>query len=784
MPVTSQLKRGVDIPVFEWLRNMPNVTNGLSVLTGGYDRYLYYQFNSSTTFTRYDTYSDSWAFLSPSPLGLTTIGSSTFNKKHGFHGRIIASVSSTETRLALPYGGKSIGKKIRIVNGTGAGQVRTITAVSDPTIHDTLVSTGSASTIFLTDSNKSYAFNQYRDYGLRLIGNSQYNDFRRILFSDTNTLYLADHRHSTLGVKWSYAPLLTNTSNTSGSQSLAQIESYVITVDSAWSTSPDNTSEFVIESGGLWNMNVNVARWGWQYYDVLADTWYIKSSCSGGLMTGNLATDGIVQSIKEFETGILSTGTVSSATYNTATVSTTYTANQYTNYIIRITGGTGIGQYRLIKSHTTNIITVSKAWSTQPDNTSTFEIVANNNRSLMIGNAGSSTFEYNADADFWSDRIILEDGVASNLCAVWNGYRRPVTISSITRTGTTATVTTVNPHGLKTGDTVTIYGASDALYNIATAITATGSNAFTYTLASTPAANAVAANALSATLLVDPSKNWQVNEHVGKMVTFMGTYAQSTGYNASYTTRLITANTATTLTFANIGSPTAAGPYVITGSEFLGTVFNSAVASGSTTSVINTVTTGMATNTYAGRRALIVDGANWAEALIASNTGSSISLTAALGFTPSTNALIGIHGIQATGTGLQLNYLANTSTVQKGKYMFAMRGNNTNNIMLYNITTNQWEVIGQHTIGETFTTGTMSDYDGQDRIYIQRDTSGRILYYDMTDSNIYNAGVVPYGMSTSTNGNKLVIASSEDGVKFLYIPRHSSNDFWRFLIWT
>ena len=555
MSVTSQLKKGVDIPVFEWLRPLTSVTNTLSVLTGGYDRYLYYQINGTTSFTRYDTYSDSWAVLTSSQQGLNTIGSSTFNKKHGFHGRIIASVSSTEARLALPYGGKSIGKKIRIVNGTGAGQVRTITAVSDPTIHDTLVSTGTASTIFFIDTNKSYAINQYRDYGLRIIGNSQYNEFRRILHHTSNTFNIADVRNATVGVKWAYSPLVLNTSNTSGSQTIAQIESHVITVDSAWSTNPDNTSEFVIESGGLWNVNVAVGRWGFQYYDVLSDNWYLKTSCGGGsLANANLATDCVVQTIKEFETGILSTGTISSATYNTATVSVTYTANQYANYIIRITAGTGIGQSRLIKSHTTDTITVSEAWSTQPDNTSSYEIVADNDKMFMIGNSGSSVFEYDAAGDTWSANRILENGVVSNLCAVWSGYRRPITISSITRVGTTATVTTNNPHGLKTGDTVTIYGATDALYNITASITSTGELTFTYTLASTPAANAVAANTISTTLLVDPSKNWQVNEHVGKLVTFFTAgYTQSGTPNVTYQTRLITANTATTLTFFNNG---------------------------------------------------------------------------------------------------------------------------------------------------------------------------------------------------------------------------------------
>lgn len=69
-------------------------------------------------------------------------------------------------------------------------------------------------------------------------------------------------------------------------------------------------------------------------------------------------------------------------------------------------------------------------------------------------------------------------------------------IKSITRSGTTATVTTETPHGLVTGNTVTISGATDSLYNKTTTITSAvwalkkAPVTFTYTLASTPTADA------------------------------------------------------------------------------------------------------------------------------------------------------------------------------------------------------------------------------------------------------------------------------------------------------
>jgi hypothetical protein len=67
------------------------------------------------------------------------------------------------------------------------------------------------------------------------------------------------------------------------------------------------------------------------------------------------------------------------------------------------------------------------------------------------------------------------------------------TISTITRGGTgnlTATLTTAAPHGLVTGNRVSISGATEANYNGTYAITVTGASSFTYTMATAPAANA------------------------------------------------------------------------------------------------------------------------------------------------------------------------------------------------------------------------------------------------------------------------------------------------------
>jgi len=67
------------------------------------------------------------------------------------------------------------------------------------------------------------------------------------------------------------------------------------------------------------------------------------------------------------------------------------------------------------------------------------------------------------------------------------------TISTITRGGTgnlTATLTTASPHGLITGNRITISGATPAEFNGTYVITRTGASTFTYTMATAPSGNA------------------------------------------------------------------------------------------------------------------------------------------------------------------------------------------------------------------------------------------------------------------------------------------------------
>lgn len=86
----------------------------------------------------------------------------------------------------------------------------------------------------------------------------------------------------------------------------------------------------------------------------------------------------------------------------------------------------------------------------------------------------------------------LADGTIISTSTFFVRAHKPagIAITSITRSTTTATVTTAAAHGLATGDYVAISGAVQTAYNITAAITVTSTTTFTYTMADSGASPA------------------------------------------------------------------------------------------------------------------------------------------------------------------------------------------------------------------------------------------------------------------------------------------------------
>jgi hypothetical protein len=90
------------------------------------------------------------------------------------------------------------------------------------------------------------------------------------------------------------------------------------------------------------------------------------------------------------------------------------------------------------------------------------------------------------------------------------------TISTITKVGTLATLTTAAPHNLITGNRVTISGATANDYNGTFVITVTGASAFTYVMATTPAANATVVGIYTTIGITGVNSNTFINVNLFK----------------------------------------------------------------------------------------------------------------------------------------------------------------------------------------------------------------------------------------------------------------------------
>lgn len=209
----------------------------------------------------------------------------------------------------------------------------------------------------------------------------------------------------------------------------------------------------------------------------------------------------------------------------------------------------------------------------------------------------------------------------------------------ITAVGPTANIVTATANWFAAGHQVTFAGCTDSLWN--TTYTILGvSTTTTFSVAATAAASMAATASQTTAIMVDPTKNWIVNEHVGRLVHVM-----VAGTAPTSQIRWITANTATTLTY-NV-AVTAAGngtsKYCIYDSKVFGTddqrkedsmVGFGQATGGSTTTLIDSTKTWVP-NQYVGYMFRVEAGTGYGSGRIAITSNTANTLTfATQTFTP------------------------------------------------------------------------------------------------------------------------------------------------------
>ena len=387
--ISNNLQKQVDLPVFEWGRPLPlAATGGLSCTctadnpafneTSG--RYVYALLNA-TNFWRYDTHTDTYQQLAPPGITSLTASSMRFSGAIGYTGRVIAATSTT-IQTGLPTAQAAVGYRIRITSGTGAGQTRLITSVSDPIVADFGGATAGAAAS-LTDTGKNWGsvgatnnFNGWVGYVVRIVGGTGINQVRKILYNNATVLTISDPNINAIDV---FSVPMSPTAGTQGwtapgAGSLYQIESSIITVDTAWDITPDNTSRYQIQSGGIYLASgATVVNGGvsLQYYSILEDIWYAKSVPSSMIPT--LLTENSLERFTE-NSAISFTGLATSGTTTTLTDTTqNWPTNSLTGQYVHIWTGTGRGQLAQILTNTSTVLTFATI-STAPDATSRYDI--------------------------------------------------------------------------------------------------------------------------------------------------------------------------------------------------------------------------------------------------------------------------------------------------------------------------------------------------------------------------------------------------------------------------
>ena len=556
---------------------------------------------------------------------------------------------------------------------------------------------------------------------------------------------------------------------------------------SVWSKgkATSGTTTTLTDSTKAWRTNEHAGRWvriysGGGKNQIAQITSNTATVLTLATTLGTAVDSTSYYMIDGFDAGTATAGATSSITDSTKT----WTVDQWKNYAVRIVAGTGAGQVLPVLSNTSTALTLYKPWGTTPDSTSQYVIQGDKDNAYLTLQGNAQLILHSVEANMACLGRIYDDGCA-RIGSAQYGSLPPVPITSIAGASTTKTVTTTIPHGFKTGWVITHRGdtgASAVQNNISAAITVVSSTTYTYTAAGSSAAGTF--TALTATTLKDASKNWTVNEHANKVCYFTTAVPVAASGLATMVAMEIASNTADTLTFKT--APTTAptngvSRYVICERRSLGGE-ESGIATGTqSTTTLQDTSKAWATNQWAGYRVKFLSGTGQAlEIAINSNTSNTLTFAATTSPVAASTSYT-ILGRLASNVGTNLNWAFGDAT-NKGKHLYCLRGNGLIGIDRYDLTTDRWVMLATTPSTEVLTTGSMTAYDGENRLYFTRDNTLRFYYYDIAANKVFTAGMAPYISGTQIVGNRLEIFETADRLKYIWFNRHSAQDCFRQLL--
>jgi hypothetical protein len=243
----------------------------------------------------------------------------------------------------------------------------------------------------MVDTTKSWTTNQYANADVVLLSGTNSPQQRKVVSNTSNTLTVDEPwgniqqfgtatgaTASTLvdsGSGWianQFAGMHLELTGAGGSQirTVASNTTDTLTVSSPWATAQatanptGGTSTTLVDTSKAWTPNAFVNK-----------TVEITGGPLG-LLTRTITANTSNTLTISGTWPVSEAGGSNSGTSNTITdLVKTWTANQWTGFTIELTGGTGAGQSRTVASNTATVITVTSAWATIPDGSTSYQVL-------------------------------------------------------------------------------------------------------------------------------------------------------------------------------------------------------------------------------------------------------------------------------------------------------------------------------------------------------------------------------------------------------------------------
>lgn len=173
-----------------------------------------------------------------------------------------------------------------------------------------------------------------------------------------------------------------------------------ITFSSACPSPVANNDTFRIASGSFFIFTSGVVATSFKRFDVGTMSWSSALSIANLAATwgtdGRMVTPGMLG--VSYDSG---TAAVTSSTTQLDCAGKGWAVDQWIGYQVRITGGTGMGQIRVITDSAATSLTF--AAGTDLDDTSTFVIEGDENAIYLMGNNSTTTVKYSISANTWTN---------------------------------------------------------------------------------------------------------------------------------------------------------------------------------------------------------------------------------------------------------------------------------------------------------------------------------------------------------------------------------------------